>query len=262
MRRDGVDLKWLFRTHTRLFPQFLRDHDIAVESDGAFTYVQVDGTPYVWPAGANVDPLKHLLAELLTSDHPHEYDYGRTRITPTDVVLDIGCCDGGFAAKAAELGATVIAVEPSRIMAGVIHRLFELRGLAAPEIQQCLLGSKAGAAFFQDNVQDPARSQITEMEQPGSYPIRVTTLDSLVPTLTRPPTYIKCDAEGADLDILRGGREYLREHHPKVAVTAYHNTDDGEQITSLLREVGYKNVDAKGVMYVGGELRTVMIHAA
>lgn len=252
--------RWMFRTHSRLFPAFARQHQMSIERDDNFSYLYVDGRPYVWPVTADLEPLRHLLAELLTPEHPHQYDYPPTQIEKKDVLLDIGCCDGGFAAKAAELGAAVIAVEPSEMMARVIQRLFALRGLPPPDIQRCLLGSAPGFAFFQENIHDPATSQIAATELPQSYRVPVTTIDLLTASLPSKPTYIKCDAEGADYDILLGGREYLEKFRPKIAVTTYHNTGDFDRITAYLQGIGY-NTSGKGIMYVAGELRVVMIHA-
>ncbi|MDQ6764825.1 MAG: FkbM family methyltransferase [Verrucomicrobiota bacterium] len=259
----GVSPRWLLRTHTRLFKTFRNAHKIEVRKDvvSPFTCVEIDGAPFVWPMEAAVEPLMHLLAELTTPDHPHQYEYGLTQLRSDDVLLDVGCCDGGFAAKAAEVGARVIAVEPSNIMAGVIRRLFELRGLPAPHIAQCLLGAAPGVAHFQDDLRDPARSQITREPRPNSYKVSVRTLDDLAADLTVVPTFIKCDAEGADFDILKGARNFLRTHRPKVAVTVYHNRNDFADIGKYLRSLGYE-VEGKGLMYVAGAFRAVMIHAA
>ncbi|HYR57356.1 MAG TPA: methyltransferase domain-containing protein, partial [Chthoniobacteraceae bacterium] len=183
-----VGKHWLFRTHTRLFKRFMLEHRIEIERRDDFTYMYVDGKPFVWPAKANVDALEHLLSELLTRNHPHQYEYGPTIIGSGDVVLDIGCCEGGFAAHAAEAGATVIAVEPSEQMGGVIKRLFEIRGLPEPEIRRCLLGARSGAAWFLDNMQDPTRSKISDREIPGSDLLPLITLDELIPTLSTRPT--------------------------------------------------------------------------
>lgn len=241
---------------------FLAEHKLDVRrGDDGFTYVSLDGLPFVWPSTADVEPLKHLLAELTVPSHPHSYDYGITRLGADDVVLDIGCCEGGFAAKAAAVGATVIAVEPSSVMRAVIERLFELRGLTAPEIKQVLLGPEPGLAYFVDNARDPAQSQIEASPVPGSYAVPISTLDELTATLPLKPTYIKCDAEGADFGILRGGRSFLAEHRPKVAVTTYHHSDDCERIGGYLRSLGYRT-EQKGLMFVGNELRVVMLHAA
>ncbi|MDQ6911440.1 MAG: FkbM family methyltransferase [Verrucomicrobiota bacterium] len=257
----GVSTKWLFKTHTRLLRSFLRHHTFEVEKAGDFTYLRVDRTPFVWPANADLEPLKNLLAELLIPDHPHQYDYGLTRLSPREVLLDVGCCEGGFAAKAAAGGATVIAVEPSRRMSGVIRRLFELRGLPSPTIKECLLGSRSGEACFQENEEDPAQSRFAETKVPNSYPISLSTIDQLVAGLEVKPTYLKCDAEGADFGILQGGREFLQEFRPKIAITTYHASEDFVRMRDYLVSLGYK-VEGKGLIYIGGELRVVMIHAA
>lgn len=170
-----IALRWLFRTHSRLFPAFARQHQMSIERDENFSYLYVDGRPYVWPVTADLKLLQHLLAEFLTPEHPHQYDYPPTQIEQNDVLLDIGCCDGGLAAKAAEFGAKVIAVEPSDLMARVIQRLFAMRGLPPPDIQRCLLGSAPSFAFFQENIHDPATSQIAATELAHSYRVTYTT---------------------------------------------------------------------------------------
>lgn len=80
----------------------------------------------------------------------------------------------------------------------------------------------------------------------------VTTIDLLTASLRSKPTYIKCDAEGADYDILLGGQEYLQKFRPKITVTTYHNTGDFDRITAYLEGIGYKT-SGKGIMYVAGE---------
>jgi FkbM family methyltransferase len=256
-----VSKRWLFKTHTQLFREFKRTRRIEIDRRDDFTYVHLDGVPYVWPREAAVEPLLHLLAELTTAEHPHQYQYGPTMVRATDVVLDVGCCEGGFAAIAATAGGKVIAVEPSVTMGAVIRRLFELRGLPAPEIRQCLLAAAPGRAYFRDNVGDPAQSQITAEELPGSYPLAVTTIDELTAHLPQKPTYIKCDAEGADFSILQGGGNFLREHRPRIALTTYHHADDFRDIGAYLRSLGY-SVEGKGLMYVAGQFRVMMVHAA
>lgn len=48
----------------------------------------MDGRPYVWPVTADLEPLQHLLAELLTPEHPHQYDYPPTQIDPITAYLE------------------------------------------------------------------------------------------------------------------------------------------------------------------------------
>ena len=49
------------------------------------------------------------------------------------------------------------------------------------------------------------------------------------------PTYIKIDAEGAELDILNGGKEIFTKHKPKIKVAAYHKNVDIFEIPILLK---------------------------
>jgi len=41
-----------------------------------------------------------------------------------------------------------------------------------------------------------------------------------------PPTFIKLDVEGAEVEALRGAARLIAEHKPKLAICAYHKADD------------------------------------
>jgi FkbM family methyltransferase len=64
--------------------------------------------------------------------------------------------------------------------------------------------------------------------------IPVTTLDALSAELGA-PTFVKCDAEGADRQVLEGGRRTFAQHRSRVAVSAYHLPDDLITLTAELR---------------------------
>ncbi len=57
-----------------------------------------------------------------------------------------------------------------------------------------------------------------------------------------PPTFIKMDVEGAELDALHGAERIIREHKPKLAVCIYHKKEDLVDIPKYLigLDVGYK----------------------
>lgn len=60
------------------------------------------------------------------------------------------------------------------------------------------------------------------------------TLDQLYATSTHPPTYIKFDIEGSELEALWGARRILLDHRPVLAVCAYHQSEHLWQIPLLL----------------------------
>ena len=64
--------------------------------------------------------------------------------------------------------------------------------------------------------------------------IDVTTIDALAADLG-PPTLVKCDAEGADREVLAGGAKTFAAHKSRVAVSAYHLQDDLLALTSVMR---------------------------
>jgi len=65
--------------------------------------------------------------------------------------------------------------------------------------------------------------------------IQAFTLDKLSEKVT--PTYIKIDAEGAEIDIINGGRNVIAEHRPKIKIATYHKNRDIFEIPILLSEL-------------------------
>jgi FkbM family methyltransferase len=76
-----------------------------------------------------------------------------------------------------------------------------------------------------------------------SAEVATTTLDDLVAErgLDR-VDFIKLDIEGAELQALRGAQETLRRHRPKLALAAYHLSDDLATLPGFLLDldVGYR----------------------
>lgn len=57
-------------------------------------------------------------------------------------------------------------------------------------------------------------------------------LDSVA--FSSPPTYIKMDVEGSELEALWGARKLIKEHSPVLAICAYHKSDDLWSIPLLI----------------------------
>lgn len=51
------------------------------------------------------------------------------------------------------------------------------------------------------------------------------------------PTYIKIDAEGAEIDILNGGKNIISEYKPKIKIATYHKNRDIFEIPILLNKL-------------------------
>ena len=232
-----------------------------VRSDGEFQYVTIYGETFVWPKSSPIEPLKQILSEVIQEDHPHHYDVRPTKITANDIVLDIGAAEGAFAAAAISKGAEVILVEPSRTMQGVIRQLFRLRKLGEPSLFEYLLGDVFTQTQFFEDKGNPGASRSVHGQPAGTYPVETLTLDEFASRhLRKGVNYIKCDAEGWDYKILKSGRALLEKYRPKISVTTYHNQADYREISEFLCELNYR-CSGKGLLYSGGALRTLMLHA-
>jgi FkbM family methyltransferase len=53
----------------------------------------------------------------------------------------------------------------------------------------------------------------------------------------QPPTYIKMDVEGAELDALAGARHLIEHHTPVLAIAAYHRQDHLWRVPRYIREL-------------------------
>jgi FkbM family methyltransferase len=257
-------LKWLYNTSTRCDARFGARFGEAfkqIQSDEEFQYVCINGEPFVWPKASPIHSLKQILSELIQEDHPHHYDVPPTKINPGDLVLDVGAAEGAFAAATILKGAEVLLVEPSRTMQRVIARLFRLRGLGEPCLFGYLLGDVPAEFQFLEEIGNPGGSRPVSGQIAGSYPVEIVTLDEFAARhLPHGATYIKCDAEGWDYKILKSGGALLEKYHPKIAVTTYHNQTDYRDISGFLFGLDYI-CSAKGLLYDGGTLRTLMLHA-
>lgn len=81
------------------------------------------------------------------------------------------------------------------------------------------------------------KSQVSE---DGEQKTEVVTLDKLIGN--KQISFLKVDVEGAELEVLQGAEQIIRQQHPKCAVCVYHKRQDIWTVPKLLLELypGYK----------------------
>jgi len=256
-----VPKSWLLKaSNSLLCRKFVAEHPPCITAHGEYTQIAIGKELFLWPATLPVGGALQILSEIFMPNHPHQYLYGPTQIGPNDVVLDIGACEGSFAALVTSHCKRVIVVEPSRSMCRLIEELFRVRHQTCPVILNCLLGGEASTAYFVEDALHPAGSRMSATPVEGAYELPVITLDQLVQRLEEAPTFIKCDAEGAAAQIYAGGCKFLTESRPKLATASYHTDSEYLDLYELLKSYGYK-VMGKGFHFQDGKLRIKMIHA-
>ena len=168
-----------------------------------------------------------------------KYTSLRFDVQPTDIVFDCGAFNGGFSSYAAARGATVIAFEPSK--RNFIHLETNTKNLNIRKYSRGL-NSKDGYQDFFESSSATDSSFLTPDtgEILKNYQVQICRLDTLVRSEKLPiPTFLKLEAEGNELDILKGIGDLKIK---KISVDA---SDEGgilnncQRINKKLENLGY-----------------------
>lgn len=135
-------------------------------------------------------------------------------LRPDEVVYDLGAHIGGWTIPAALISKHVEAFEPNIDCVQILNQNLNLNKLTDKvTVHNVGLGGKINSCFNDNNTSDSS------------------TLDEMVwgQALT-PPSFIKIDVEGAELEVLRGAQETIQTFRPRIFVEAHtidgHNTYD------------------------------------
>ena len=93
------------------------------------------------------------------------------------------------------------------------------KGLWSNETQLCFSGSLESSS---------------RLDNCGNNVVGVTSLDTYFNDKT-PPTFIKMDIEGAELEALKGSRNLIIGNKPKLAICAYHKPEDIYTLPALIK---------------------------
>lgn len=218
-----------------------------------------------------LERLASIIVELEVPSNPHYFFHPALRIGRDELVVDVGSCEGLFALLAAQRWPTsrILAVEPSAVMCSALAGSMARCGQQGRIVlENCLVGDRNDTVRFIENTADPAASRILGADEtPGPdqsvtmVPMRK--LDDLAFVATGKVALIKMDAEGAELDILKGARELLVRDRPALCITTYHNRDDAAQIYSWLSALALDYaISVRGLTCMSGtEPRPIMLFA-
>ncbi len=167
-----------------------------------------------------------------------------------DIVLDIGAYVGMFTVKSSrQVGeeGLVIAIEPEP--KNFSYLTMNCRGLGNVRLVKKAVSNTDGKAKLYLS----GGSALPSLTLPNRNYIEVETiaLDNLIIQFKLPRVdFIKIDAEGAELEILKGAGNVLSSNNLKLAIAAYHDLPNGEREMSKL--VFYLKVRGFNVYTKGG----------
>src|SRR3954447_18222427 len=139
---------------------------------------------------------------------------------PGAIVWDLGACMGVFALAAAHRGAGVVAFEPDPFEAGLLRRTAALNPDLDLRIVEAALCDREARVELEIAARGRAASALAgvpKTTQMGGVRCRIgvagLTLDRAL-ELYPAPSFIKCDVEGAEAQVLAGAARMLAEGRP------------------------------------------------
>lgn len=159
-------------------------------------------------------------------------------VMPGAVVYDIGANVGIYtliAARRAGPSGQVVAFEPLPDNVRYLQRHVHLNNLRHVRVEQSAAWREGGLVRFV-GTPDRVRSHVRES---GDLEVRAVSIDGLLATGDlRPPTCLKIDVEGSEVQVLEGARATVQAHHP-VIFLATHGPDFDTDCRAILGEQGY-----------------------
>lgn len=189
---------------------------------------------------------KHIeLERLFESDQYFPEDI--ISLSKNEVFVDCGTMDGStildFARRTGRWK-YIYGFEPVPVSYELTKAAMTSYKIGNSQIDQCAVGAHDGTITMCISKNNMGAHHSTEYD--AVFPLDFTcalvnmevgsrSLDGLA--LEHPPTFIKMDIEGGELDALKGAEGIIRKHRPKLAISAYHAPKHLFEIPLLIHQI-------------------------
>jgi FkbM family methyltransferase len=164
---------------------------------------------------------------------------GRVEVRPGDTVLDLGAYKGEssvWLASQAGPSGLVLAFEPNPSARAFLERNVARAasaGIGQIQILSVAAGSSRRSGSFISTAEGCSR-----LDTGGDIAVDVTTLDDVVSERRLASVdFIKMDIEGGEVDAVKGARQTILRHAPRLAISVYHLAHDLPDVVAAIREV-------------------------
>jgi FkbM family methyltransferase len=149
------------------------------------------------------------------------YTFLQQQVKAGTQIIDIGAHIGLFSACSSQLaGPTgkIICFEPTPGTYSILKETLRLNHCDNVTAMQAAVSEKEGSATFYVSSTAGCNSNSLIKNQwggnPVGYDVKLVTIDGVVTENNFKPSLIKIDAEGAELDVLKGGVQTFKEYKP------------------------------------------------
>jgi len=170
------------------------------------------------------------------------------KLEESEVLIDVGANTGYFAVSLAKKykKAKIIAIEANPETCTILEKNCKLNELSNVKIHNLAVSEKEGKlSLYQTGIHSGANSIYTsDPENSEKITVESTTLDKLLAGKFSSIGWIKIDVEGAELSVLRGSPETLKNTKKFFVEVHEHilkqNNENPEEIIEILKNNGFK----------------------
>ena len=174
------------------------------------------------------------------------------RIEPSDMVLDVGACIGGFtipASFAVGKKGFVVAIEPEPKNLDALKKASSnLDNVHI--VEKCAWSHRGKLKLYIDET-NPGGHSLVQPKSGRTIKIQADTLDNIVAEIgMKRVDFIKMDIEGAELEALEGARKILKSAR-KVVVECHHinGKPTWPKVQQFLKNNGFKTYVEDGIVH-------------
>jgi FkbM family methyltransferase len=180
------------------------------------------------------------------------YFFLQEQVKPGMHIMDIGAHIGLFSSCSSQLTGPegrIICFEPTPGTFSILKKTLRLNHCDNVTAVQAAVSDKEGSAtFFVSHREGGNSNSLVKNRLQGEsdgYDVKLVTIDSSVQNYSLQPSIIKIDAEGVELDVLKGGLKTFEQYKPILIIGLHpefikQKGDSLEAIWELLAEAGYQ----------------------
>lgn len=161
-------------------------------------------------------------------------------LRPGEIFVDVGSNIGFYTVLAPRRGALVHAFDPTPEACDVCEQNARLNRIdASTRVHRAACSDSTGLARFTSGLD--IKNHIAGPNETG-LEVAMVTIDDLIAAGGPDVAMIKIDAEGHDLEVLKGAMRTIDDYRPAVLIEIW---SDGADVADLLADLGYRSYSYK-----------------
>lgn len=168
-----------------------------------------------------------------------------------NIILDVGANVGWYSIQLAKRykHAVIHAFEPIPSTFTVLKKNIELNNIPNVTLHNLALGGGEGKTdffYFQGGSAVASRVNLLNHSKASKVECKITTLDSVVKHFNlQKIDFLKCDVEGSEFDVIKGGLQSISKLLPIIYIELYHGWCEKfgyepNEVVEFLRKLGYQ----------------------